>query len=122
MLKLKTKWFNKWAKKNSVSDSVLLKTLDSISEKLGAVNLGGGLYKVRTRRIGQGKSGGYRTLVVYKEMDKAIFIYGFSKTERDNLEKDEVKSFKKLAKDLLQISKDEYNRLEKLGNFFRLEA
>ena len=116
MLKLKTKWFNKWAKKNSVSDSVLLKTLDSISG-----NLGGGLYKVRIRKIGQGKSDGYRTLVVYQEMDKAVFIYGFSKTERDNLRIEELKSFKKVAKDLLQISKDEYYRLEKLGNFFRLE-
>lgn len=54
-------------------------------------------------------------------MDKAIFIYGFSKTERDNLDKDELDSFKKLAKDLLRLSYDEYKRQEKLGNFFRLE-
>ena len=121
MLKLKTKWFNKWAKKNSISDNILLKTLEDISKNLNIVNLGGGLCKGRTPRTGKGKSSGYRTLVVYREMEKAIFIYGFSKTDRDNLDKDELKYFKKLAKDLLQLSTKEYSRQEKLGNFFSLE-
>ncbi|RPI00598.1 MAG: hypothetical protein EHM72_08755 [Calditrichaeota bacterium] len=88
----------KWAKKNSISDDMLLKTLDDLSRNFGTLNLGGGLYKIRIKRIGSGKSSGYRTLVVFKELDKAIYIYGFSKTERENLEKDELKSFKKLAK------------------------
>ncbi|MDZ7724846.1 MAG: type II toxin-antitoxin system RelE/ParE family toxin [candidate division KSB1 bacterium] len=121
MLKLKTKWFNKWAGKNSIPDSSLLEALENLAGNLSTFNLGGGLYKVRTRRKGRGKSGGYRTIIAYKEMDKAIFIYGFSKNERDNLDKDELYSFKKLAKDLLQLSHDEYKRQEKLGNFFRLE-
>lgn len=121
MLKLKTKWFNKWAKKNALSDGILLKTLEAISNNLNVVYLGSGLCKVRTPGIGQGKSGGFRTLVVYKKMDRAIFIYGFSKSERDNLSKKELEFFKKLAKDLLQISTKEYLRQEKLGNFFNLE-
>jgi len=121
MLKLKTKWFTKWAKKNSISDNILLKTLEDVSNNLNVVNLGGGLYKVRTPGMGKGKSSGYRTLVVYREMEKAIFIYGFSKTDRDNLDNDELKYFKKLAKDLLQLSTKEYSRQEKLGNFCSLE-
>jgi hypothetical protein len=121
MLKLKTKWFNKWANKNSISDKVLIATIDNISNDLHVVNLGGGLYKVRTPRIGAGKSGGYRTYVVHKKMDKAIFVFGFSKTDKDNLDKVELKYFKKLAKDLLQISVKEYLRLEKLGSFIRLK-
>jgi len=121
MLKLKTKWFNKWAKKNSISDNILLKTLESLIDNLKVVNLGGALYKIRTPRIGQGKSGGYRTLVIYKEMDKAIFVFGFSKAEQDNLDEEELRKFKKLAKNLLQISAKEYSRQVKLGNFFNLE-
>ena len=121
MLRLKTKWFNKWARKNSIPDSSLLEALENLAGDLSTSNLGGGLFKVRTRRKGQGKSGGYRTIIAYKEMDKAIFIYGFSKSERNNLDKDELDSLKKLAKDLLQLSHDEYTRQEKLGNFFRLE-
>jgi hypothetical protein len=121
MLKLKTKWFNKWANKNAIADQVLLETLKNLSDNLNAVNLGAGLYKVRTKKIGKGKSGGYRTLIAYKEADKAIFIYGFSKTEKDNLENDELRSFKKLAKDLLKINKQEFDRQVNLGNFYLLE-
>ncbi len=121
MLKLKTKWFNKWAKKNFITDNKLLKTLENISNNLGMVDLGGGLYKVRTPKYGQGKSGGFRTVVVFKEADIAIFVYGFAKTNKDNLDKQELKYFKKLAKDLLEINKNEYIKLEKLGDFISLK-
>lgn len=63
----------------------------------------------------------FRTIVVYKKMDKAIFVYGFSKSERNNLNKEELIFFKKLANDLLQITTKEFSRQEKLGNFFSLE-
>ena len=79
------------------------------------------MYKVRTRRKGAGKSGGYRTLLAYKEMDKAIFIYGFSKTEKDNIDQDELAALKRLAKDLLKIDIKEYERQIELGNFNQLE-
>jgi len=121
MLKLKTKWFNKWAKKNAVRDKILLKTIKNVSDNLGTVNLGFGLYKIRTPKIGQGKSGGFRTIIVYRESDIAIFVYGFSKTEKDNLDKEEQKYFKKLAKDLLEIKHEKYLELEKLGNFISIK-
>ena len=121
VLKLKTKWFNRWAKKNSVTDKNLLKTIKNVSNNLGTVSLGFGLYKVRTPKIGTGKSGGFRTILVYKESNIAIFVYGFSKTDKDNLEKEELKYFKKLAKDLLRIKRHKYLELEKLGNFISIK-
>ena len=120
MIKLKTKWFNKWAKKNSISDKVLIQTTELIPKNLNVVSLGSGLFKVRTPRIGKGKSGGYRTIIVYKEKDRAIFVYGFSKSDKSSLDKQELIYFKLLANDLLSISKEEYLKQEKLGNFFRL--
>ncbi len=108
-------------KKNSISDNVLIKTIESLINNPNVVNLGSGLYKIRTPGVRKGKSGGYRTLVAYKEKDKAIFVFGFSKAERDNLDEDELRSLKKLAKDLLQISTKEYLRLIELGHFFKLE-
>ncbi len=121
MLKLKTKWFSKWSKKNSITDDKLLKAIDSIPHSRGSVDLGGNLYKVRIPRTGQGKSGGFRTVVVFKESDRAIFIYGFSKNEKDNLDKEELKYFKKLGKDLLKIDRKEYLRMEQLGDFISLK-
>lgn len=120
MLKLKTKWFNKWAKKNFVSDKILLNTIEDLSDNLGTVNLGAGLYKVRTAKGGQGKSGSYRTIVVYKEAEIVIFIYGFSKTEKDNLSNDELKNFKKLAKDLLSINKWKFIEMAETGEFINI--
>ncbi len=121
MLKLKTKWFSKWSKKNTIKDKKLLRAMDSISDNLGSVDLGGGLYKARIPREQEGKSGGFRSIVVYRESDKAIFVYGFSKNEKDNLDKEELKYFKKLAKDLFEIDIEEYIKLIKLGEFINIE-
>ena len=121
VLKLKTKWFNKWAKKNAVSDKSLMKTIDNLSNNLGVAELGSGLYKIRTPKLGQGKSGGFRTIIVYKKAEIAIFVYGFAKTDKDNLDKEELKYFKKFAKDLLNIQKQEYVKLEKQGNFISIK-
>ncbi len=121
MLKLKTKWFNKWAKKNALSDKILLKTIENISGKLGTVKLGFGLYKIRTPKIGQGKSGSFRTIVVFKKSKIAIFVYGFSKSEKNSLGKDELKYFRKLAKDLLKIERKKYLELEKLDKFISIK-
>ena len=54
-------------------------------------------------------------------MEKAIFVYGFSKAERDNLSDNELKIFKKLSSDLLHISEKEYLKQVKFGNFIKLE-
>jgi len=121
VLKLKTKWFNKWAKKQTITDRLLLETIENVSNQLGTNNLGSGLFKIRTPKIGKGKRGGNRTFLVYKESEKAIFVYGFSKNKKGNLDKNELKYFKKLAKDLLAIENSEYERLISLGNFKEIE-
>ena len=59
--------------------------------------------------------------MILKESEIAIFVYGFSKTDKDNLTKEELKYFKKLAKDLLEIKQQKYFELEKLGNFISIK-
>ena len=39
-------------------------------------DLGGGLFKKRIARPGQGKSGGYRTLGATNKGDRWVFVYG----------------------------------------------
>ena len=122
MVNLKTKWFNKWAKKNSLSDENLLKTIENLTKNTGVVNLGSGLFKIRNSKVGRGKSGGFRTILVYRKDEIAIFIYGFSKTDKDNLDNDELKYFKKLAKDLLSIDNHKINDLERQGSIIKIKA
>ncbi len=53
-------------------------------------DLGGGLIKQRVARAGQGRSGGYRMIVAYRVKDRAVFLYGFAKNERENIDSDEL--------------------------------
>jgi hypothetical protein len=66
-----------------------------------AADLGGGVIKQRIARPGHGKSGGFRTLLVFRMGSRAIFVHGFAKNEKDNIEKDELVALKKLAGELL---------------------
>ena len=60
-------------------------------------NLGGHVIKQRVARKGQGRSGGYRVLIAFRIKDLAIFLYGFAKNERDNIDEQELATLKDLA-------------------------
>jgi hypothetical protein len=60
---------------------------------------------------GRGKSGGYRTSTLFKQGEKAFFVYGFAKSRRDNIEKNEEEVFKKAAQELLALSDAQIERL-----------
>jgi hypothetical protein len=66
-----------------------------------AANLGGGVIKQRIARPGQGKSGGFRALIVFRAGARAFFVHGFAKKEMDNIAKDELVAVKRLASELL---------------------
>ncbi len=104
MKKLKTKWFTKWANKNDISDKYLNEAVHNIESELSTVNLGANIYKVRISRKGSGKSGGFRTILVFKVSKRAVFLYGFAKNEQDNISKSELAFYKKLGKDLLELN------------------
>jgi len=104
MKKLKTKWFNKWAKKQKLSDAKLLEAIEDMQNNLSSVNLGGGLFKVRVASEHGGKSSTCRTIVVYRKEDRAVIVYGFMKKEKENLSAEELKSFKTLSKDILRLN------------------
>ena len=59
------------------------------------------MIKQRIARPGQGKSGGFRTLIVFRLGIRAFFVHGFAKNEKDNIGKDELVALKKLASELL---------------------
>ncbi len=107
MKKLKTKWFSKWARKNDITDKYLNEAVQNIESELSSVNLGANIYKVRISRKGSGKSGGFRTILVFKASERAVFLYGFAKNEQDNITKTELAMFKKLGKDLLLLNQQE---------------
>lgn len=61
-------------------------------------NLGGGVYKQRVARRGQGKRGSFRTIVLLKMGDKAFFVEGFAKSKKANISEKDEQDFKRQAK------------------------
>lgn len=90
----KNKAFNKWAAKEGLNDGVLRTAIEEIALGLMDADLGGHLFKKRVALGGRGKSGGARTLLVYRAGDKAFFVYGFAKNARANISAKELKALK----------------------------
>jgi hypothetical protein len=96
--------FDQFAKRERLDDSRMVNAIRQIEEGLIHADLGGGLVKQRIPRSGQGGSGGYRTIIVYRSGDRAIFVHGFAKNSVANISASELAAFRKLAAELLALS------------------
>ena len=121
MKKLKAKVFARWATKENVSDRDLLNAIRNLAEHKSADALGGSVYKVRVPRKGEGKSGGFRTLLVYREGTLAVFLHGFAKNDQGNISAAEKRDYKKLANMLCGFSSEQWAEAIKNKIFFELE-
>lgn len=121
MKKLMTRHFSKWASKQKIPSGELLKALEEVEKGLFEANLGGHVIKKRIRFQGKGKSGSGRTIICYKQDDRAIFVHGFAKNEKSSLTPKELIAFKELAKVILGLSLDELNTAIKHGGFIEVE-
>ncbi|MFO6427079.1 type II toxin-antitoxin system RelE/ParE family toxin [Escherichia coli] len=72
----KNAWFERFARKNRISDKALREVVELADKGLISADLGSGVIKQRLARRGGGKSGGYRTIIFYRVAEKAFFIYG----------------------------------------------
>lgn len=103
----KVKPFARFAIKENIADDSLCNVIKELAEGKIDANLGNGLYKQRLARTNQGKSSGYRCIIVYKHNDSAFFLYGFPKNDKENLSPDELKEYKKAAGIFLKVSKEQ---------------
>jgi hypothetical protein len=103
----KTRWFRRFARRERIADDALRDAVDRAKRGLVDADLGGGLIKQRVARLGEGKSGGYRTIVVFRSGGRAIFVFGFAKSVRTSLEPNELRGYQKFAKAYLAKSERE---------------
>lgn len=115
MDKFKYKDFAKWAKKEGLRDDSLLRALAEMDEGLVGSSLGSNVYKKRVALPGRGKRGGARTILFFKKDDIAVFIYGYSKNDKDDLEPNEEEGLREFAKGLLKLSDAERSKSEEDG-------
>jgi hypothetical protein len=78
------------------------------------------LRKKRIARPGQGKSGGFRTLIATNKGNRWIFVFGFPKNERSNINKDEAEALKKLAEHLLSLTTQALDKARRAGELMEI--
>ncbi len=86
----KNKPFARFARKARLPDAVLCAAIADATRGLIDADLGGGVVKQRIARQGGGKSGGFRTIILFRLGEKAFFVHGFAKSEQDNIRDDEA--------------------------------
>lgn len=91
------KAFGRFQRRERIADAALVEAIARAERGLIDADLGGGLIKQRVARPGQGRSGGFRTVIAYRSRHRAVFLYGSAKSERDNIDADELESLRQIG-------------------------
>ena len=116
----KNTWFTRFASKEGITDSELRELVNQLEAGQADANLGGDVYKMRVSQQGEGKSGGYRIIVFFRSEDKTFYVYGFAKSDRDNIDRKEKSDYKELAKIYLNLSDEMIDKALKSGKFIEI--
>jgi len=102
-----TKAFARFAHKALLEDETLVEAAMAVEQGRFDADLGGGVYKQRVARPGGGKSGGFRTIILFRLGGHSFFAHGFAKSEKANVSGKELKALKWLASELLALTADQ---------------
>ena len=111
----KTKEFSRFARKADLGSENLLEAAKAVAAGQGDADLGGGVFKQRIAREGGGKSGGFRTIILFKVGGHSFFVHGFAKNEKANVTAKELKALKKLAATFLGLDADALEKAKASG-------
>lgn len=118
----KSKWFARFARKERINDSKLRELIEDAEAGKIDADYGNGVIKQRIARLNEGKSGGYRAIILFKRGERSFFVYGFAKNERDNIDESDERDFKELAKVLLEASGEDLEILLSDGKYIEIEV
>lgn len=117
----KTKEFARFARKEKIDDTLLVEAVAQAEAGSVDADLGSGVIKQRVARQGGGKRGGYRVLIFFKIGSRAVFVDGFAKSDRDNIDDDELTAYRKAARLALAFSEQDVDRLVAQGKWSEVE-
>ncbi|BAQ44914.1 MULTISPECIES: type II toxin-antitoxin system RelE/ParE family toxin [Methylobacterium] len=103
--------FSKDAAKAGVDDAVLASAVARAESGLIDAHLGLCLIKQRVPRPGQGRSGGFRTILFHKRNERAVFLYMFPKNVRANVTTGELDALRDFAAILAGLTDEAFDRL-----------
>jgi hypothetical protein len=116
----KNTWFTRFADKENITDGELREAVNQLEAGQADADLGGGVYKVRFARPGEGKSGGYRVIVFFRSEERTFYEYGFAKSDRANISRKLLKAFKEAAKRYFSLTPDQLRERIEQGKFIEL--
>jgi hypothetical protein len=111
----KNRPFTRFARKAGLADAALLEAIRDAERGLIDADLGGGVIKQRIARPGGGKSGGFRTIILFRSGKRAFFVHGYAKNELANIRDDELDAFRMLAAEMLGYRDEALNRAISAG-------
>ena len=114
------RWFARFADKQNIGDDDLREAVSRAERGLIDADLGGGVIKQRIARKGQGKSGGFRSVVLFRQGERAFFVYAFAKSDRDNIDQSELSTSKTAAAVYLNYTDDELALFLKQGTLMEI--
>lgn len=117
----KNAWFERFARKQRLDDDALRDAIQRAEQGLVDADLGGGVIKQRIARPGQGKSGGYRTIILYRQESRAFFVFGFAKNQQSNISDEEKVAFKQAAQHILSLSDEHLDAMIEKGQFSEVD-
>lgn len=121
MIVYKTRTFARWMKREDLDDHELHDAIVEMRNGLVDARVGGGLVKKRIARAGQGKRGGYRVLAASNFGERWVFMFGFAKNERDNIDGDELRLMKRLATTWLDMNDVDTRRALVAGELLEIK-
>ena len=118
----RNQWITKFAKKHKISDSELIEAVERANDGLIDADLGGGVIKQRIARQGQGRSGGYRSLIFFRYGERAFFMTAFAKNDRENITGKELAELKKAAAIILAMTETDIEQAKSNGTFTEIQT
>ena len=100
------KAFRRFQRKERIDDDALCEAIARAEHGLIDADLGAGLIKQRVARKGQGRSGGFRTIIAYRAAERSVFVYGFAKSARVNVSKADERDLADYGAMLLSLDDD----------------
>jgi hypothetical protein len=111
-----SKPFVRFARRFGISDEEIWNTLRGPYD----ADLGGGVFKYRLARDGEGTSGGARALIAIKIGQRAVLMFGFEKKDLANIKPDELKGYRRAARIYLGYTEAEITAIVKEKALFEI--
>ena len=122
MQTFKTKRFARFAGREELEDAAVCEAVRRAGEGQADAGLGGVIIKQRVARKGGGRSGGFRTIVLFRRGESAFFVHGFAESDREDLRRKELSGLRSQAETYLALDDAGLEVAQATGAIIKVEC